>query len=108
MIAMRYCRPTCCAGAVCGHIVAAPPRRVMNSRRLMLDPKISGERIITTKPTVFIGARPASLLRAPDVRVKRRNFEVTSARPILASKANNPFAKLNVRSDLQRLHHSFG
>ena len=27
----------------------------MNSRRLMLDPKISGERIIGTKPTVLIG-----------------------------------------------------
>ena len=34
----------------------------MNSRRLMLDPKISGERIIATKPTVLIGAEPASLL----------------------------------------------
>ena len=40
MIAMRYCRPTCCAGAACGHIAAAPPRSVMNSRRLMLDPRI--------------------------------------------------------------------
>ena len=46
----------------------------MNSRRLMLDPKISGERIIATKPTVLIGAEPASLpLGAPIFGVKRRN-----------------------------------
>jgi hypothetical protein len=62
----------CCARAVSGQVVAAPPRSVMNSRRLMLDPKLS-RRIIATKPTTLIGAEPASrtsLLVAADVRIE--------------------------------------
>ena len=52
-IAMRYCRPDSCAGAACGHNAAAPPISAMNSRRLIIDPKIS-RHVIATKPTTWI------------------------------------------------------
>jgi hypothetical protein len=54
----------------------------MNSRRLMLDPKIR-RRIIATKLTILIGAEPASLLGAPDVRVKRRNCTLAARATIV-------------------------
>ena len=55
---IRRTRLSCCARAVSGD-AAAPPRRVMNSRRLMLDPRL-WLRIIATKPTTLIEAEPAS------------------------------------------------
>ena len=41
----------CCALAACGHAVAAPPRRVMNSRRCMVSPPYS----------ITASARPSSV-----------------------------------------------
>jgi hypothetical protein len=43
---MRRMRSLCCARATTGHTAAAPPRREMNSRRLIAAPRLkSGDRI---------------------------------------------------------------
>src|SRR5262249_29215220 len=39
MPASRYIRPGCCARAASGHVVAAPPMSVMNSRRFTRSPR---------------------------------------------------------------------
>jgi hypothetical protein len=46
---------TFCARAASGHAAAAPPRRVMNSRRFMLPPS-SGDSILSAQMTTLIGA----------------------------------------------------
>ena len=38
--------PTCCARAAIGHATAAPPSRVMNSRRFMGSPPQAGSRTL--------------------------------------------------------------
>ena len=41
-IAMRRMRSGCCARAASGHVTAAPPRSVMNSRRFIVIPLVRG------------------------------------------------------------------
>src|SRR5215813_6138206 len=53
-IAIRFIFAGCCARAASGHIVAAPPKSVMNSRRCMYPPEGRTHRHL--KPNTFDGA----------------------------------------------------
>src|SRR5262249_14156494 len=45
----------CCARAASGHATAAPPRSVMNSRRLITAPKHSGHGIVSAQTSTLEG-----------------------------------------------------
>jgi Transposase zinc-binding domain len=44
--AAQRMRSGCCARAASGHAAVAPPRRLMNSRRRISEPKVSGQHCI--------------------------------------------------------------
>jgi hypothetical protein len=47
---IRRIRSRCCAPAASGHTVAAPPRRVMNSRRFTRSPRRRGQAALAGRP----------------------------------------------------------
>ena len=52
---IRRTRSGCCARAASGHVAAAPPISVMNSRRCMSTPS-SGDSIVSAQTSTLIGA----------------------------------------------------
>src|SRR5258708_39884392 len=55
---MRRTRSDCCACAASGHATAAPPRRLMNSRRRISTPKLRAS-IVSAQTSTLIGLEPA-------------------------------------------------
>jgi hypothetical protein len=62
---MRLIRAACCARAVSGHAVAAPPRSVMNSRRLMLVPRGLEQGIVAAQGGPLEGVRSGGVADRP-------------------------------------------
>ena len=58
---MRRTRSPCCARAAAGHAAAAPPRNVMNSRRLIASPEAKDKASYWLKPGFCRGQAPCSL-----------------------------------------------
>jgi hypothetical protein len=53
---MRRIRPACCARAASGHVAAAPPSNVMNSRRLMSKTDFSSAVGLQRQPAIGMAA----------------------------------------------------
>src|SRR5450759_925086 len=60
MMPMRGTFTGCCARTASGHPAAAPPKSVMNSRRLMSDPKLRRRHLSGSNEYFDRGLKPAS------------------------------------------------